>query len=117
MTESATAIGKGNLDQLVPAAAQDELGALAEAFNTMARQLRDYRQSQQTRLLRVQRSTQATVDAFPNPVLVVDAEGHVETANPAARRILGAVPDENVGKGGYVWQPPRPGPAVRRSHS
>ena len=41
-TESAAAIGAGNLDQLVPINSEDELGQLAMAFNNMARQLREF---------------------------------------------------------------------------
>ena len=35
-TESAVAIGAGNLDQVVPITSDDALGRLASAFNTMA---------------------------------------------------------------------------------
>ncbi len=52
VTESATAIGAGNLDQLVPISSDDELGQLASAFNAMTRQLRDYRQSHKAQLIR-----------------------------------------------------------------
>ncbi len=65
------------------------MGQLAEAFNRMARQLRDYRESHSARLLRVQRTSQATIDSFPDPVLVVDPGGRVEMANPAAHRLAG----------------------------
>jgi PAS domain S-box-containing protein len=106
MTESATAVGRGDLDQIVPAASRDELGALADAFNTMTRQLREYRQSQQSRFQRIQKATQATVDAFPNPVLVLDARGHIEMANPAANCILGVSPETNVESSVVAWEPP-----------
>jgi signal transduction histidine kinase/HAMP domain-containing protein len=89
VTQSAIAIGAGNLDQVVPVRSHDELGLLADAFNVMARQLRHYRQSDYARLLRAQRTSQATIDSFPDPVLVVDPEGQVEMANPAAQRLLG----------------------------
>ena len=89
VTGSVDAIGAGNLDQVVPAVSSDELGKLVTAVNTMARQLRDYRQTQNARLLRTQQAAQATIDSFPDPVLVLDREGLVEMANPAARRILG----------------------------
>src|SRR5271166_6467994 len=89
VTESALAIGAGDLHQVVPVAAADELGQLAEGFNLMARQLRDYRQSQQARILRLQQTSQATVNAFPHPVLVVDGQGRVVIANPAASLLLG----------------------------
>jgi signal transduction histidine kinase len=110
VTESALAIGAGNLDQVVPVLSNDELGQLAGAFNTMARQLRDYRQSQQARMLRLQQTSQATINAFPHPVLVVDNQGRVEMANPAARRILGVMPDSGEDKAPITWQPP---PALR----
>ncbi len=106
MTQSALAIGAGDLDQVVPAVSRDELGQLAHAFNSMARQLRAYRQSGYTRLLRAQRTSQATIDAFPDPVLVVDAEGRVEMANPAAQQTL-AVTRPVEGQGPLVrWEPP-----------
>jgi signal transduction histidine kinase len=92
VTQSAQAIGAGNLDQVVPVLARDELGLLADAFNVMARQLRAYRQSSYDRLLRAQRTSQATIDSFPNPVLVIDPQGAVEMANPAAQRLLGVKP-------------------------
>jgi signal transduction histidine kinase/HAMP domain-containing protein len=107
MTRSAQAIGAGNLDQVVPYTSPDELGQLAQAFNTMARQLRDLRQSQYSQLLRAQRTAQATIDSFPVPVLVVDPAGCVELANPAARKLLGVVPRGAQGPGfGVPWQPP-----------
>ena len=106
VTESARAIGAGNLDQVVPVVTADELGQLAEGFNVMARQLRDYRRSHQARMLRLQQTNQATIDAFPHPVLVVDGAGRVGMANPAARRLLGVAADaEHVP---LPWSPPEP---------
>ena len=55
----------------------------------MARQLRQYRQTDYARLLRAQRTSQATIDSFPDPVLVVDPDGKVEMANPVAQRLFG----------------------------
>jgi signal transduction histidine kinase len=120
MTQAAIGISAGNLDQVVPYPSRDELGELAQAFNTMARHLRDIRLSQMSRLLRAQRTSQATIDSFPDPVLVVDLEGRVEMANPAAQRLLGVVtPQTNhapwLPSGEKVlpvstltWQPPEP---------
>jgi two-component system, NtrC family, sensor histidine kinase KinB len=108
LTESAIAIGAGNLDQVVPIFAADEIGQLAAAFNTMARQLREYRHSEKTQMLRIQQTSQATVNAFPHPVLVVDPQGKVTIANPAARRVLGVLPDSGDLAGRVPWQPPGP---------
>jgi signal transduction histidine kinase len=109
LTDSALAIGRGSLDQVVPVLSHDELGQLAEAFNLMARQVRHYRQTDYARLLRAQRTSQATIDSFPDPVLVVDPEGQVELANPAAQRLFG-VASKKEGQTASVWQPP---PALR----
>jgi PAS domain S-box-containing protein len=108
VTHSALGISSGNLDQVVPVLSGDELGQLAEAFNVMARHLRDFRQSQSAQLLRVQRTTQATIDSFPDPVLVIDTEGQVEMANPAARRLLGVVPRQPGSPAAGTWLPPEP---------
>ena len=106
VTESVLAIGAGNLDQLVPVVSHDELGQLAGAVNTMARQLRDYRQSQKARLLRIQQAAQATLNSFPDPVMVVDRDCQVEMANPAARRVLGLPLANHPGAPPIVWRPP-----------
>jgi two-component system, NtrC family, sensor histidine kinase KinB len=111
VTESVIAIGAGNLNQAVPVVARDEIGHLAEALNLMARQLRAYRQSHSARLLRAQRTSQATIDSFPDPVLVVDPGGRVEMANPAAHRLLGIDPPPPGETAAYVWLPP---PSLRQ---
>ena len=84
---------------------RDELGELAAAFNTMARTIREFRQAGTARLLRAQQTAQATIDSFPDPVVVVDPAGAVERANPAARRILGVV---TVGRRRSPGSPPPP---------
>jgi signal transduction histidine kinase len=89
VTRLARAIGTGDLQHVLTVPNQDELGELAEAFNRMARQLRDYRRSHLSRLLRAQRTSQATIDSFLDPILVIDPDGYVEMANPAARQLFG----------------------------
>lgn len=106
VTHSAQGISDGNLDQVVPVLSQDELGQLANAFNRMARHLRDYRQSQTAELLRAQRTSQATIDSFPDPVLVIDGEGNVEMANPAAWNLLGVTSRPKGEPPVGPWQPP-----------
>ena len=108
VTESVAAIGAGNLDQLVPVSSEDELGQLASAFNSMAHQLRDYRQSHKAQLTRAQKTSQATINSFPDPVLVVDSQQRVELANPTARRIFGVTPIEAEAAAPLAWQPPDP---------
>jgi len=106
ITQAALGISAGDLHQVVPVFSRDELGQLAEAFNVMAHHLRNYRESQSTSLQRVQRTSQATIDSFPDAVVVVDSEGRIEMANPAARRLLGVVQRENDQLASATWQPP-----------
>jgi signal transduction histidine kinase len=104
VTRGARAVGRGELDQVVPVAARDELGELAEAFNSMARTIREFREAGTARLLRAQQTAQATIDSFPDPVVVVDTAGAVERANPAARRLLGVSPA--AAERPVEWTPP-----------
>lgn len=106
VTQSAIAIGAGNFNQAVPVISHDEIGHLAESFNLMARQLRSYRESHSARLLRVQRTSQATIDSFPDPVVVVDPTGCVEMANPAAHHLLGVAPPPPGQPPTSAWIPP-----------
>ena len=101
LTRSARAVGDGRFDLPVTATTRDEIGGLVAAFNRMTAQLRDLRESQAARLLRAQQASQATLDAFPDPVLVIDPTGRVDMANPAARRVFGVVPGV-----GSSWEPP-----------
>ena len=83
---------KGSCSRTCRSSAHDELAQLAVTFNIMARRLRDYRQSSSARLLRSQQTSQATIDSFPDPVLVVDprAGSSWPTRQPGA--LLGVTP-------------------------
>jgi two-component system, NtrC family, sensor histidine kinase KinB len=84
LTRATQAVGEGNLDQLVPAVAEGELGKLAESFNQMATQLRAYRDSTTERIVRVHRTMETTLASFPDPIFVLNSEGRIELKNPAA---------------------------------
>jgi NtrC-family two-component system sensor histidine kinase KinB len=91
VTHAARAMSRGDLEQVVPVLSRDELGELADAFNVMARRIREFQQAGTARLLRAQKTAQATIDSFPDPVVVVDPSGSIERANPSARQLLGVV--------------------------
>jgi signal transduction histidine kinase len=84
----------------VPVATRDELGELALAFNKMAAQLQEYRQSTTEKIVRLHRTMEATLASFPDPIFVLDKEGHIELKNPAADglayglRLDGQLPDK-----------------------
>jgi two-component system, NtrC family, sensor histidine kinase KinB len=86
-TASAVALGEGDLEREVPELSRDELGQLARAFNTMAGKLRAYRDATLARVLRVQRTMEATLTSAPDPVFVVGRDGTQEVRNPAAAQL------------------------------
>jgi len=53
LIRSADEIRRGNLDLVVPVDSHDEIGHLAESFNAMTVSLREFRRTDQARLLRI----------------------------------------------------------------
>ena len=96
LTASATALGEGNLDTHVPEFSRDELGSLARSFNTMAAKLRSYREATVARVLRTQRTMEATLTSAPDPLFVVSKAGVIEVRNPAAEE-LSTIPEFSGG--------------------
>lgn len=92
LTASAVALGDGALDREVPVLSRDELGELARSFNQMAAKLRAFREATTARVVRAQRTLEATLTSSPDPVLVVSSQGEVEFRNPAAA-VLAARPE------------------------
>ena len=84
LTRATRELGEGRLDKPVPVTTQDELGELAQAFNKMAAQLQEYRQSTTEKIVRLHRTMEATLASFPDPIFVLDKEGRIELKNPAA---------------------------------
>ncbi|QYM79414.1 cell wall metabolism sensor histidine kinase WalK [Horticoccus luteus] len=87
LTASAVALGEGDLDRTVPEFSADELGQLARAFNTMAAKLRAYREATVAKVLRTQRTMEATLASAPDPLFVVTGSGETEIRNAAAEQL------------------------------
>jgi signal transduction histidine kinase len=92
LTASARALGEGNLNDDVPVRSNDELGVLAQTFNTMAARLREYRDAMTARVVRAQRTMEATLTSTPDPLFVVSQNGGPAIRNPAAEK-LAALPE------------------------
>jgi signal transduction histidine kinase len=99
VTESVREIAAGNLDLEVASAGDDEVGQLAQSFNLMAARLREFRRSDQARLLQFQRSTQQALDALSDGVAFLGSDGRVELANPVAQRLFELRPGLAPGPG------------------
>ena len=87
MARSIQRVGEGHLDQELPVQTNDEFGMLANSFNKMAEQLRDYRANTSEELLRLNMTIRATLASFPDPIFVLNSEGTVEFRNPEADQL------------------------------
>ncbi len=92
LIRSADEIRRGNLDLVVSGGSRDEIGHLSEAFNAMAASLREFRRSDQAKLIRIQRATQQAFDSLPDAVAVIDSAGLVEVATEPAKKVFGLKP-------------------------
>jgi two-component system, NtrC family, sensor histidine kinase KinB len=103
LIRSADEIRRGNLDLVVASDSRDEIGHLSEAFNAMAASLREFRRTDQAKLLRIQKGTQQAFDSLPDAIAVIDTEGKVEVATESARTVFGLKPGVAVGDLPFAW--------------
>ena len=103
LIRSTEEIRRGNLDLVVSSQSRDEIGQLSESFNVMAASLREFRRTDQAKLLRIQRATQQAFDSLPDAVAVVDPEGRIEVATEAAKTIFGMKPGAVLSDLPFSW--------------
>lgn len=106
LTKSARQIEAGDLDQQLVVKSRDEVGQLAEAFNSMARRLREFRRLDQQRLVRTEQTTQLAIDSLPDAVFVIGPNQTVEIANRAARQHFQIEPGKSLSELSLRWLPP-----------
>jgi len=98
LTNSAREIERGNLDLVVQVRSKDELRQLAEAFNSMAARLREFRRSDRAKIARTQQTTQLALNSLPDAVAIVSPDGMVELANDAAQKLFRLHPETAMAK-------------------
>ncbi len=106
LTHSARQIEAGDLDQKLVVKSRDEVGQLAEAFNSMASRLRVFRQLDHERLTRTQQTTQLAIDSLPDAVFVIGPNQTVEIANRAAQLHFQIEPGKSLADLSLRWLPP-----------
>jgi signal transduction histidine kinase len=89
-------IEQGNLDLVVQVKSRDQLHQLAEAFNSMAAKLREFRRTDRAKLVRTQRTTQLAVNSLPDAIAIVSPDGLVELSNQTAQRLFQLMPDKTI---------------------
>jgi signal transduction histidine kinase len=106
LTQSARQIEAGNLELNLPVRAQDEVGKLAHAFNSMASRLREFKRIDHDRLTRSRQTTQLAIDSLPDAVFVIGPDDTIEISNDAARTYFGIEPGRAVSSLGLHWLSP-----------
>lgn len=89
LSQGAEEIGAGHLNRRIELNRNDEIGTLAQSFNSMAEKLREARRIEQQRLHRAQKMSDAALESLYDPVIVTDATGSVVHLNRAAQSVFG----------------------------
>ncbi len=103
ITQSAREIEQGNLDLVVQVNSHDELRQLAEAFNSMAAKLREYRRTHRAKMVRTQQTTQLAINSLPDVVAILSPDGTIDMANSAAQKLFGIRPESRVSESRLEW--------------
>ncbi len=106
LLDSTKEIRLGNLDLVLEAASEDEVGRLSESFNEMTAVLRQVRDTNKTNLIRTRRVTEDILKALPVAIAVLDLDGRVELSTETADRHFGLKPGVQADELGYEWLSP-----------
>ncbi len=99
LAEGTAEVARGNLDVVVRAESDDEIGLLVESFNRMTGDLREARAGLEQTNAELERRRTYMEIVLRNTgagVLSLDAEGRINTINPSAQRLLGVPPGAGV---------------------
>lgn len=96
LTQFADSIRFGDFSRRVEVSSSDELGRLAAGLNRMAAALRELQQFNLAQLLESKWTLEATLEALPDAVMVIDAAGQVVSMNRTARAVFGGNGDAHT---------------------
>jgi PAS domain S-box-containing protein len=108
LTAAMQEAASGNLEIKIPVDSKDELGNMADSFNTMItglnqanldlrREVSD-RKLAESALYENEQRLKAVVDNVFNALITIDQNGHIISFNPSAEKIFGYSADEVINK-------------------
>lgn len=98
LTESIKQIAKEKYSQRVHFESHNEFGELAKSFNTMAKKLEEYNNSNLSRLMVQKQRIESLINNMHDPVIGLDEHRIILFANEEALHILGIKSSDCVGK-------------------
>lgn len=93
LAQRAGRIAEGDLEPKTHAPRKDEIGALNEAFESMASSIREARRVNRRRLQRAEQMSDAALEYLYDPVVVLDHHARIVHLNQAAETLLGKIPE------------------------
>jgi NtrC-family two-component system sensor histidine kinase KinB len=84
LTRGANAIREGHFEEQIELKSRDELGELASAFNSMAADLAEFRRTNIGEVVTAKHTLEATLEALPDAVVLLDADCRILSMNHAA---------------------------------
>ena len=90
MIEGAGRYAEGEFTYRVPESGVREVDALGARFNWMAEALERLRATDVERLVREQRRNETVLESIDDGLVILDAQGRIQRANPVALRQLGS---------------------------
>jgi NtrC-family two-component system sensor histidine kinase KinB len=97
MTRAVQAIRQGDFSQRITTRRDDELGRLGAGLNQMADELEEFRRTNIGEVIHAKETLEATLEAFPDAVLVIGDDRRISEANPRAIETLGSVRGQALG--------------------
>lgn len=88
LARAADQVGRGQYDVVLPVSPVVELALLSRRFGLMTEALREYHSSNLNQLLSSKGRLKAVLDSIDDGLIILDAQGHIEHANPVALRQL-----------------------------
>ncbi len=94
LTRSVKHISAGNFDLVIETGDSDEIGILADEFNSMVGRLKRYEKLNINKLLYEKRKSEIIIESINDPVLMVDNQLNILLANKAFTSEFGMPKDE-----------------------
>ncbi|WP_134398088.1 ATP-binding protein [Flavobacterium psychrophilum] len=98
LTESIKEIANKNYSKRVHFMSHNEFGDLAKSFNTMAKKLEEYHNSNLYKLSFEKKRLETLINNMHDPIVGLDEQGFILFANNEALKIMGVKLDEVIGK-------------------
>lgn len=98
LTEGIKQVANKNYSQRINIDKEDEFGELAEAFNSMAKQLDNYENSNLAKIIFEKKRIETIINGMKDPIIGLDENRHILFLNTIAIKILGVNETDLIGK-------------------